>query len=79
MLPKREEVSFFKDEGEFASCVFVNSERTSLSTVWLMAGGGAGLWEKDQEAAELAEEKYSRFGADRANFWIQGAAVHESN
>lgn len=44
-----------------------------------MAGGGTGLWEKEQEAAGLAEEKYSRFGADRANFWIQGAAVHESN
>lgn len=67
MLPKRE-VSFFKDEGEFASCVFVNGERNGLVTVWLMAGGGAGLWEKEQEAAGLAEEKYSRFGADRANF-----------
>lgn len=33
-----------------------------------MAGGGTGLWEKEQEAAGLAEEKYSRFGADRANF-----------
>lgn len=32
-----------------------------------MAGGGAGLWDMEQEAAGSAEKKYSRFGADRAN------------
>lgn len=44
-----------------------------------MAGGRDGLWDMEQEAVGLAEEKYSRFGADRVNLWIQEAAVHENN
>jgi len=44
-----------------------------------VAGSGARLWKKEQQAAGLAEETYSRFGADRANLRIQGAAVHGSS
>lgn len=56
MLPI--ELSFFKEEYEFPIYVFRNSERTSLLTVWLIAGVEAGHWEMEREATGLAKKKY---------------------
>jgi len=42
-------LSFFREEGEFATCVFRNHGRTSLAMVWLAAGLDSGKRSSKQQ------------------------------